>query len=754
MSEFINPYHFVPPLSKPKHSTSKKAVCNTLVTIPTAGTAFCPEAAELLHDRYLASAENVSLTFSGRIECTLRTQSPCVFGNRHRKVKVNGTDTTLVENFQIDGKTAIAGTALKGMLSSIAEMASGSAMRVLGNHAMSIRSSMNQSRSAVGMIIEREVEDNGHPVLKRMLLPLTLPNFKWDERRTSFVPVGNSGENAIWDQLIKARPSLVRMPVYVERNIAGNLCFHSAFKVVDLAAETLQELAWDQNTRRPSANQPPNTDFTKETDRGDLLRPVKWSPVPSVKAIPAGSSAKIPGVVRSLSPPGGNKDSTFSLFVPVQSEWCTTDNRFSFGSVSDNLLLEAEQACSDFDSIVAHPLSSAVEERSATELKGQKPFKRLKRLKSDVVPRQLKQGDLVYFTPKSATEIASLSVSAIWREGVRWLWNAAENDYSLLHHPEQRPMDPRRTEVTMAEKLFGWVMEGISETDEQQPGELPNGYKGRVNVSDAVSEKLLTEVELRNPQQAPHQELNGCFPMPIQGSPKLPCPEFYFSGGTSRIRSELFDRGQTRNKIKIQGWKFYVIDPRTLGADQPKRWSTSRPGHDLKQKSWIRPVKCGTEFKFHVTFENLTREELELLCYSLKPDPKFQHRLGYGKPVGLGVVSIEPQKIELVNRVARYKVQKDLLTSSRFSTASDKSVSEWAEAYPMTINDHHKMIVLSGMPVASSVSYPVRSGRNPEEKLYEWFVENRKVNGQVTDNVNQPLKPLTPNTGIPPLRQN
>ena len=770
MSEFINPYHFVPPLREPKHPTSKLAVCNTLVNMPKAGTAFRPDAAELLHDRYVPLVKTVdsvteSATFSGRIDCTLKTVSPCVFGNRHRKVKVNGEDTTIVENFQIDGNAAIAGTALKGMLSSIVEMASGSAMRVLGNHAMSIRSSMKQSRSALGIIVESiETKGDGSERVVRRLLPLILPTFRFSNTEMAFVPTDGSS-NTFWQSILqKMQPSGLQLcGTYVTRNPANAQIYYPNRTVVALEKKFIRSVQW--GSRAPNATRDSQlVKLDRNTGRPNLIRPAKFGHRPDavVKAWDPKEKDLVPGILRTLDTPRNTQgkadrdlaNSEYSLFIPISLEWIDEGGYLALKKIGTALpLLDAEVACSTFETIVSHELSTAPADpgRSATSLRQQKKFALPKGRKRKGGISKLKAGDIVYFVPDSDGTVQSVSVAGIWREGVRWLWNEKDKDYSLLHHPDQRPMDPQRTQVTMAEKLFGWVMEGISETDEQKPGELPNGYKGRVTVSDAICTAMLNDVQLANSDSVGEKELKGYFPMPIQGSPKLPCPEFYFSGGTKKIRAELFDRTNSKSTIRMQGWKFYVIDPATISNNHPQRWKTSCPGSDIKQKSWVRPVKCGTEFKFHVTFDNLTHEELQLLCYALKPDENFCHRLGYGKPVGLGVVSIQPNRIQVVNRKLRYEQQENLLKSTRFNLESNTSVGEMSATHARSIPDQHQVIVVSGRAVkvspTSTVSYPVRPGQNAEEKLYEWFVTNRERSGDVS----QKLTPLLPDRSIPAL---
>ena len=98
-------------------------------------------------------------------------------------------------------------------------------------------------------------------------------------------------------------------------------------------------------------------------------------------------------------------------------------------------------------------------------------------------------------------------------------------------------------------------------------------------------------------------------------------------------------------------------------------WKTLAPTQDRKQKTRIRPLKAGLEFVFDVEFQNLSQNELALLVYSLRPTPEFRHRLGLGKPLGLGTVQIQPVGVFLVDRRSRYKTD-DLFGGVRYHHAA------------------------------------------------------------------------------------
>ncbi len=71
-------------------------------------------------------------------------------------------------------------------------------------------------------------------------------------------------------------------------------------------------------------------------------------------------------------------------------------------------------------------------------------------------------------------------------------------------------------------------------------------------------------------------------------------------------------------------------------------------------KKGIRPVKKDTKFKGQIRFENLSNEELGALLFALKLPEGCCHKIGMGKPLGLGSVHITPT-LKLSKREERYK---------------------------------------------------------------------------------------------------
>lgn len=71
------------------------------------------------------------------------------------------------------------------------------------------------------------------------------------------------------------------------------------------------------------------------------------------------------------------------------------------------------------------------------------------------------------------------------------------------------------------------------------------------------------------------------------------------------------------------------------------------------QYTRIRPVRAGIKFNGRIRFENLSDKELGALLFALDLPEGCAHKLGMGKPLGLGSVRVTP-KLYLSNREKRY----------------------------------------------------------------------------------------------------
>ena len=161
-------------------------------------------------------------------------------------------------------------------------------------------------------------------------------------------------------------------------------------------------------------------------------------------------------------------------------------------------------------------------------------------------------------------------------------------------------------------------------------------------------------------------------------------------------------------------------------------------------------------FYFHIDFENLGQRELGLMCYAIRPTAHSRHKIGMGKPLGLGKVRIDPVGLFYVDRQVRYR-ETSLFEAPRYHgiwIPAEENPQAWPACYAReqqavgqgTITfpafdtlrqvfmgtmdeDICRALELLGDP--AQVRHAVRtpqvagvSGAEMEEKTYKWFVAN------------------------------
>jgi len=73
------------------------------------------------------------------------------------------------------------------------------------------------------------------------------------------------------------------------------------------------------------------------------------------------------------------------------------------------------------------------------------------------------------------------------------------------------------------------------------------------------------------------------------------------------------------------------------------------------QNKTVDAAKPGAIFRFEIEYANLSEPDLALLLYTLILEPDMRHKVGMGKPLGLGSARIEVLCWQQLNREARYR---------------------------------------------------------------------------------------------------
>jgi CRISPR-associated protein (TIGR03986 family) len=190
--------------------------------------------------------------------------------------------------------------------------------------------------------------------------------------------------------------------------------------------------------------------------------------------------------------------------------------------------------------------------------------------------------------------------------------------------------------IDLAEAIFGF-------TAAKDRSDRPGGYAGRVFFTDAGcasdGDVWLTKVPVD---------------LKVLGSPKPSCFQHYLvqdpeHGHDPDQKPSLAHYGTPVGETAIRGHKLYWhkgSNP-SIGNDNQQISPT--------QLNRVRPVKPGVIFTSRIYFENMTRFELGALLWVLQLPENCCHKLGMGKPLGMGAVRITPE-LFIGNRVdSRYR---------------------------------------------------------------------------------------------------
>lgn len=130
----------------------------------------------------------------------------------------------------------------------------------------------------------------------------------------------------------------------------------------------------------------------------------------------------------------------------------------------------------------------------------------------------------------------------------------------------------------------------------------------------------------------------------------------------------------------IRGRKFYRHrePPEVLQRMPDER--TRRPKQDHQNKT-VQPVQEGSQFHFEVEYNDLNASELRLLLYGLVLEDGLYHKLGLGKPIGLGSAQIDILKWTRIDRAQRYRRLGAGIQAPVEGEALQVELTEWLMPY-------------------------------------------------------------------------
>ena len=774
---FHNPYHFVPLANGAPPETVP------LTEFKTAAQARAHP--HLTHDRFVAG------THSGRIVCRVTVETPLLCGNAQTDREAQQW-TKLIQPFELTaGTPALPASALRGMLSSIAEAASHSALRVLKDTPLSHRAeAKKESLSALGLLVEEAGADG---VARLKLRPLTVPTLP---RQGSAGPLPDGYEQMFKptfpQPLLKAfiegyqpgrrngQPAVeMRRGLFLDRvGPFSQSADHSEFWYAQLAGTC--SLAGG----RVNATQPR---FDTRSGNWLLGQQIVGDPIPEDQYDPARHVGYTRGLLRVLGIrdreieiPTGKKHEFFIPY-PAAAETIPT---FDAQAAVDRFHALADERTADDSTL---PFSVAGSRRNGDA-----------RALGDKL--RLRAGDLVFFAPDKDDRliVGEVSVSSIWRAG-----NGSVHEYFATVSPDLLPLSHRRTVLTLAEHLFGVVEDRTHAPDRGNANRKPAfALASRVRVAHGElaetpaegayqpADELLSDAQRQGFERLRAEALRRNEPRPEDyplknlASPKPPSPALYFGPKDAREGGPISKSELQPDTGRANGRKFYLRRPNDSTVRDERAFV--HPGNLDDRKRIARQhqsarkfVRPGTVFYFHLDFDNLTDLELQLLCFALAPDADFRHQLGHGKPLGFGQVKLGIEGLLLIRREARYRADALAADAVRYHEAWIVNADAWPARYrlhpwaaPGNLAEKLRALQIDfaqwakrrgldatlaalkliGRPDALRrdahgeplpVHYPQTPGTTPrdarfERELFKWFMDNDD-----RDNRPQFLPPLT-----------
>ena len=736
MTEFLNSYQFIPTTGKINNKNTPTTAYKDLAST------------HIRHDYWDKDS------FSGRVVCEVHLLSPTVVGNN----QTPGTEQQAGTLTSYKDGQAIPANSLRGMVSSVAEALSQSALRVLEQSAYSVRKEVGNGLSAIGQL---KVEQDACGQMKYSLKPLCLPTlditnnpeysthwlnlFGHDTPLTGWLPAYINGYN-----LRELQESQIKKGFIKEKNPN---CFHGEREVFYYAK--LHDLNQSiSDPIKPNSNIGLHIKTTEGKDNkirhyllGQKLRLDPPNPIITQQEFDnlgqADQAQYTRGIIHVFGVDGREteipKTKKHEKFIP-----------FLLGKYDENinLLTIPNKVIDDFTAIT----QQCAEDSKNQNLK--RPFlpQGYRAHKNETDYWQPANGELVYFDINPSGEVTEISYSSIWRkkiDGDSYQAFAKISPNLLPWGNKLRKPNQEGVGLTPAEQLFGVVAEAKSDTTLQS-----YNLASRLRFSDAI---CLTPIKL------PEEPIL----LKILASPKPPSPCMYFknpNGGGYIAKKDL-----VLNRDHPNGRKVYLHHAKS--SIEKELWQSQKPSDNLKQKLSCKPMPTGSRLYFHIDFNNLSWDELSLLMTAIAPNEQYCHRLGLGKPLGLGSVKLDVCGLFGIDRIQRYTSLNSPRYAVRFQDYQwpddlnqhyplekqciDSKPLKKNKAYSRQLIDTETLAILCALGdrdnQTQTVTYPYtindndNQRANGEQEGFAWFVENAKkhIAGQFL----QPLNSLNIKNG-------
>lgn len=667
---FLNPYNFVRPLDKPRRENHVLGDC----TPPP-------------HDRY------VDGLLTGRITCTVTAKTPLFISDSHA-VEVSPNQHKTFRFFECEGKPAIPASSLRGMIRSMFEAITNSCFTVLSDKKLSKHVASGNANRLVPARVEKV---NGEFMLR--LLPGT------NQANPAGLPRG-APQYAAWIKLYSPmRGNLTAMAnpdsPYAERSM---LSLPSGMRHGSPCAVIVDRM-----------NHPP-----RRTRSGRMFGQFSFWNVVHIAA----SRGALP-----RSQPG-QKVVDGWLCVTNQNIENKHDERVFFADGNARLLPLDESVVEDYEDLIEDYQDRHRDDIEKRRKRGQPisepiPGSRkdagLSRFIVDQQERYMRDGALVYAMLTGTSE--SLSVGFIAPVSIpRVGYGQSIGDRLDPGVPSMRSYLHKcrcYDQLCPACRLFGWVYGTGDPKEPKLEANERSAYAGRIRLTHA------TPVDGKVQQRRQPSILS------ILSTPKPTTTQFYLLKNNKPDGYVDYDDPGAR----LRGRKFYRHH-----GDEPSKhrngYEYERVGgtSDDQNRTVHGVVEKGSLFEFELEFENLHSLELGALLWALELEPRMNHRLGYGKPLGLGSVKLDVTGVELLEPQTRYSD----LSSAGWKHPIDKGA--FLKVYTDLFNEAmciqygaafkdllKELKALLSDPCLDAIHYPRQDPEPTEEgENFKWFVGNKR----------------------------
>lgn len=212
----------------------------------------------------------------------------------------------------------------------------------------------------------------------------------------------------------------------------------------------------------------------------------------------------------------------------------------------------------------------------------------------------------------------------------------------LVPQGGQKDADVAPEQLTGARLLFGYVHD-----DDTPVGKgVYERIAGRIAFNHAVSQN--------NPQFLGSEESGYCVPLKTLGQPKPSSWEFYLQQPAGNNRPNTYGDLPDDTGGELAGRKYYRHQPSVQDVDDIKE--TDKELIASNQSTLARFICApNTTFRFTIRFARLREWELGALLAGLQPQHldqsdqsvEYAHKLGLGRPLGMGSVGIAVNQLHL-----------------------------------------------------------------------------------------------------------